>query len=106
MKILAFALPILICGCAAQIEFRYKPVKFGTYEEGYEETSLDDGSILLKVISTHNHDRNLLEHYFHFRASERCNGYNYQLLEFKEMIDVCADAKCFESAVAGRYKCT
>jgi hypothetical protein len=106
MRILLLLLVLLSYGCSIHTDFNFKPVKFGAFEEGYEETIFDDGTIELKVISVQGHSREVLEHFFHLRAAEKCKGYNYQLFEFSEMIDVCANSKCFESAVYGRYKCT
>ncbi|MBE0388655.1 hypothetical protein [Pseudoalteromonas luteoviolacea] len=106
MRILLFLVIFSTLGCSVPTDFNYKPVKFGTYEEGYDEKTLENGVNVLKIISTQNHSREVLEHFFHFRAAEKCKGNNYQLFEFAEMIDICADVKCFESAVYGKYKCT
>ena len=104
MKMLFLFTAILVVSCSSKQSFDYKPVKFG-FGEGYEEVVLEDNSIQLRVISLKDLDVKLLEHYFHFRASERCNGYNYQLFEFSEMIDVCSSGGCFKKGLQGRYKC-
>ncbi|KZN39317.1 hypothetical protein N480_00380 [Pseudoalteromonas luteoviolacea S2607] len=106
MRNFLFLVILSTFGCSVPTGFNYKPVKFGSYEEGYDETTFENGVNVLKIISTQNHSREVLEHFFHFRATEKCRGYNYQLIELYEMIDICADGKCFESALHGKYKCT
>ena len=93
-------------GCSSVPEFKLTPVSFGSFEEGYEETPAIDGTIELKIISIHGHELNTLKIIFHRRISEKCGESKYKVYEFGEMIDVCANTKCFETAVQGRYKCT
>ncbi|NMH60320.1 hypothetical protein [Alteromonas ponticola] len=105
MKKWSALLILVVFGCSTEPSFNYQPVKFGL-GEGYEEVELQDGRVQLRVLSFYGHSAETLHQYFYRRVEESCGGPEYQVFELNEMIDVCADAKCFKSAVQGLYKCT
>ncbi|WP_146194340.1 hypothetical protein [Shewanella sp. BC20] len=94
-----------LLSCSAHNNFNYAPTNFGLGKEGYEETLKSDGTWEVKVIAMNSYSKEILEHYFHRRASEICGGYNYSLVSFNQMIDVCSEGGCFKQAVVGEFKC-
>lgn len=87
-------------------EFNYKPAKIGFGEEGYEQRNLSDKLWEVKIIAMKSYPKEVLVHYFNKRASEICNGKeNYKVINLDELIDICSEGGCFESAVQGVFEC-